>query len=218
MTLREYMKTVPEDARIYVGASVAFLTGGNKDQVVRQLDKMSEENAALSRDQFMWLKERQKTATGREAKKIEKQIASFKPFVHFLDREIRDVYDRETEQATNILIEGDERGYLWTVEPVGTQIINDANLTDLVGKMLRMVVDDYKTELRAEYDKLSSLYSELQDVHRSAEKFEKYFHTEATYFTSIDPDYFIGQTAKMLAEELRREQEMRKEMPKANDR
>ena len=217
MKLKKYLEGVPGDKVIYIGAKVGFLFGGTKNEFLEALPGIDEKWEAWSNRVNDTAAERYKAilekhgAESRHTKMAKKKQESCEKYVPLLNRDVVDVFDRTSEDARNIIVEGVEPGGIWsikegTAEWRKTEV--EFNLDNLVGAIVKEVVDSYKETFRREVYSLTEAIAALNRWRSMSEKNEKFFRSERfRILTSVDPEYVIEETRRIVADTVRAELE-----------
>lgn len=208
MKLKEFLDTQPEKRILYVGAKSAFLLGGTKKQIMKAIPAMDEKIAKRERVKREDLKAKYRNAQkdlGNEhdkTKRLYQRLIDMADPLPLLEREILDTFERTTEDALNIIIVGDEVGNVWSIHEKDAFEVN-YNIDVLVGAILKDVITDYKYTFRAELMELREILIRLDKYRKESERFEKYLQSnDVKVFTTVDPEYLISKTRKIVAEML----------------
>lgn len=98
-----------------------------------------------------------------------------------MEREVKETYERITEDALNIIVEGSETGRIWSIYEA-RPFVAEYNIETLIGETFRSVVRDYRESLKHELDQWDNLLAQLQKTIRESKSFEKYLR----YLTGDD--------------------------------
>ena len=213
MKLKEYLEAFPEDRTLYLGASVGFIFGGLKVDLLDQLPQLNKKYCASALSDYRTAYDKYRNllkSIGKsrpETKRAKKKLEALTPFVPFEDREIQDIYDRTSEDATNVVVTGDERGRLWSVYE-GTDEWNtvkaEYNAEGLVAAIISSILDDYKHDLSVELGELRKILEKLEEYRSKDKKWENYLRSN-NFLTSygIDPEYVINKTRDKVCDDIR---------------
>lgn len=208
MKLKELLETLPSRRILYVGARSAFLLGGNKAMLMKQipaLDEKLKKRAEAKRETYKSEYRRLKHELGaehRRTKAAERKFLNAEDPVPLLERIVIDTYERTTEIATNIIVVGDETGNVWSVHE-GKPFEVNYNIEMLTGAILRDVVQDLKFSFRAELKELQECLTRLEKYRKDSAQLENYLRSDdVKVFTACDPEYLIKKTREIVGETL----------------
>ena len=214
MILREYLDQADPDKVLYVGSGVGALIGGVPEQIMEAIPALDAELEAKQRGTALRAQQKYDEELkyhGEKSKKTKAAKARFDkailPYVPLLDRNILSTYERTTENATNVRIEGDEPGSVWSVKE-GTEewrhVEIKYHVEDLAAAIIKAVVDDYKFAFRNELAELKDCLDRLKEYRERSEIYEKeFFHEDIKRLIGADPDFIIRRTRQIVAEELK---------------
>ena len=216
MNLKRTLKTQPDDRVIYVGAASSFLVGGLKKKILADIPKQDAlflKKAEAKRKDILCQYNRELKVNGETAvaESLHEAYLSVVDPVPLMEREVVMVYDRETERATNIIIDGTEAGTLWSVnEKVPLEL--EYNVDILVGAILRDVIREYKVRFGAELDTFRKLILRLEDYRKKSEDMERYLRSKDAlmFMGGLDPEYIINRARDSILQTLA---EKRKKKP-----
>lgn len=236
MKLKEYLETAPEGRALYLGASVGFFFGGSKQELLKALPALNEkykEQAETDMANAEKLYKSRLEAFGEDDKatiNAKKRMERLTPFIPFEERNIAVdehgeylIYERTTEEATNIIVTGDERGKLWSVhegEDEWKSVKLEYNAEELIGAVLAGVVEDYEHDLYAELEELRAILTKLQEYRTKDASWKKYLRSD-TFLPvfGIDPEYVIKKVREKVTEDIRyhaKEKERRRKSAKVH--
>lgn len=214
MILRNYLETVPDDRIIYICPKAGAIAAGTKNEIIDNSGEI--DMKAIDQLDFAYTAAKVKVDEAEESKKpakikrakerLERLKTALTKYTPILDRQVIDTYERTTEDATNIYIEGEEVGKIWSIKE-GTEewktIELNYNLDGLVSAIVREVADEYAVSLRNEIDALKDALKVLDRAMIRSGKMEKYFR-ESDYvsYMTHDPEYLIDFSRKMIADEV----------------
>lgn len=116
-----------------------------------------------------------------EIKKARKKLKNMKEPIPLMEREVKETYERTTEDALNIIIEGSETGKIWSIYEA-RPFVAEYNLHELVGEVFRGTVRDYRENFRYELEQWENILTQIQRTMKQSKAYEKYFH----YLTGDD--------------------------------
>ena len=216
MNLKRTLETQPDDRVLYVGAASSFLVGGLKEKILADIPKQDAlflKKAEAKRKDILCQYNRELKVNGETAvaESLHEAYLSVVDPVPLMEREVVMVYDRETERATNIIIDGTEAGTLWSVnEKVPLEL--EYNVDILVGAILRDVIREYKVRFGAELDTFRKLILRLEDYRKKSEDMERYLRSKDAlmFMGGLDPEYIINRARDSILQTLA---EKRKKKP-----
>ena len=216
MNLKRTLETQPDDRVLYVGAASSFLVGGLKEKILADIPKQDAlfwKKAEAKRKDILCQYNRELKVNGETAvaESLHEAYLSVVDPVPLMEREVVMVYDRETERATNIIVDGTEAGTLWSVnEKVPLEL--EYNVDILVGAILRDVIREYKVRFGAELDTFRKLILRLEDYRKKSEDMERYLRSKDAlmFMGGLDPEYFINRARDSILQTLA---EKRKKKP-----
>ena len=213
MTLREGLKSIPDDRTIYIGARNSYFFGGTKAQFMKDVDSYDGMFRARARRSIMLAKAKiDDSATGKRIMKkvsdnAKKRYAAtleyYKAYKPILDREIKDIFERVSTDAVDIIIEGDEEGSMWLRSDEEQKPVNVTFTDDLVTAIIHSAAVEY-----AYACKMGDSWCE-DHIALSKQTLRNFF--TGAWFHSLAPNTSGRQLAKMIEADpdavLRREEE-----------
>lgn len=208
MNLKEFMEGMPGDRILYVGSKSAFMVAGFKNSVLEEIPKMDKkllDTAEKKRKEILASYRNAQRKFGKQhdiTKSLHSQYVGIKDPMPIMEREVLDSYERQTEDAINILVTGDESGNIWSIHEKEKFEI-EFHEEELVGAILREAVRQYQMELRAELIEMKKCLTRLEEYRTKSEKMERYLRSDdVKRFFSMDCEYLIDTARKALAETL----------------
>lgn len=121
MKLRDKLKELPPDRLAYVGSKSSFMFADTVEHIASRgpiMDELNKENLqqliSNASNRIRLYKPTTKSYDDA-VRQFESATKALENYVPLLDRQVRDVYERTSEDALNILIEGDENGKIWSL-------------------------------------------------------------------------------------------------------
>lgn len=209
MKLREALEKYPAERVIYVCAKTAAIVGCKKDQVENALRKKDSQTIEKKQQELgVWyaLLEQAVSCGDQEkedkaAKKCESLNEEISGYIPLMERVVIEEYDRTCEDATNILIEGEEVGRIWSIDKSKTEL--NYNTEGLVAAIIKQVANNYEDAFSLELREFRRLLDNLERYRENSKQWEKWFRSsEYAKFTSVSPEYLINTIRRITIEKL----------------
>lgn len=215
MTLLEKLNEIPDDRTVYICAASGAILAGKKADVVPQMYELDvtlldqlKQTAIANRIAYETLKaeDAPKETIRRAERKCHKSEDKMIDYVQLPDRVVLETYERQTEDALNIYITGDEVGKIWSLNEGSEEWRScevNYNVPELVTEILHGCVVEYRENFKKELQSLVAALEALQS-YRTRSKTWEHFFRESSYasFLAKDPEYFISKTRAAAIEEL----------------
>lgn len=234
MKLKNQLERFPEDRILYIGAGVAALVCGNRKQLMERIPDV--DAAIMGNYSIRYAKKEAQYqdavikygASSKAAMKAKEKLGRETAPLPLLERKVTAVYERTTEDAANIRLEGKETGNIWSIHETGkpwsveseedwSHINVRHNVGSLAAAILKEAVEECKTAFREELDKWIQVCTILAGCAERAEKYEKYFRSsDYKVLSGVDPEYIIRKIRSIVAEEF--EKERLKEVEEEHER
>lgn len=208
MKLEEYLQGVPDERTVYIGAKSAFILGGTKDSLSEKITALDEKllaQASIKREEALRQYRKAKKDLGEKhdiTKAMHEAYLAVKDPLPILERNVLHAYERQTEDALNIIITGEEAGKIWSLnEEVSCEI--EYNAEELVGGIFREAIAEYKSYLKTELKTFKKLLDKLEEYRTKSEDLEKWLRSpDVKCYTTLDAEYLIMMARQTLAETL----------------
>lgn len=203
-----------------------------KDAIDRMDETLLSRNTATREDlmariaNFEAMFEGEKVKDTPEIKKARKRLAVLETPKPLMEREVKETYERTTEDALNIIVEGTETGKIWSIYEA-RPFVAEYNLHELVGEIFRDTVRGYRANFQYELEQWENILTQIRKTMKQSKGYEKYLHyltgddvtlkgkTEripSKLFAIIDADKIIDQAQyQVVMDKIRAE--TRKEKP-----